>query len=318
MHKRPTTLKANILVMAERKFAITSMLFLVIHRFFTDFNANYFIQDLIDFFYKYDYLNLKLFSYFTPLYIINTKRPLMKKFLVPVDFSDTSINAAKYAIALAKDIADTEVILYHVYSSISFATLTSKEEGSRQKVTEAELNEVKSKISEEKDNISIVVEEGSFVESICDYALGNLIDMVVMGITGSSRISQVFMGTNTLNVIRHIDCPVMIIPAEAKYTGLKKVVFTSDFKDVARTTPFVSLKNVLDILNPQLNILNVDSEHYVELTPEYKIEKEAMEEKLGSYNPQFFFFKILRFFRRYQQLYRYKRNGCHHNCSAQA
>jgi len=204
----------------------------------------------------------------------------MKKFLVPVDFSDTSINAAKYAVALTKDIPDASVILYHVYSRISFATLTSKDEGSRQKVSEAELNEVKSKISEGKDNISVIAEEGSFVESIYDYTLGNSIDMVVMGITGTSRISQVFMGTNTLNVIRHIDCPVMIIPSEAQYTGLKKVAFTSDFKDVARTTPFISLKKILDIFHPHLDILNVDSEHYVELTPEYKIEREAMEDKL--------------------------------------
>ena len=202
----------------------------------------------------------------------------MKKFLVPVDFSDTSINAAKYAVALTKGIPDASVILYHVYSRISFATLTSKEEGSRQKVSEAELNEV-----------------GSFVESIYDYTLGHLIDMVVMGITGSSRISQVFMGTNTLNVIRHIDCPVMIIPAEAQYTGLKKVAFTSDFKDVARTTPFASLKKILDIFHPQLDILNVDSEHYVELTPEYKIEREAMEDKLGSYHPRFSFLRSFDF-----------------------
>ena len=215
----------------------------------------------------------------------------MKKFLVPVDFSDTSVNAAKYAVSLANDIPDAEIILYHVYSHISFATLTSREEGSRQKVTETELNEVKSKISEGKDNISVVAEEGSFVESICDYALGNSIDMVIMGITGSSRIAQVFMGTNTLNVIRHIDIPVMIIPAQAKYTGLKKVVFTSDFKDVARTTPFIPLKKILDIFKPHLHILNVDSEHYVELTPEYKIEKEAMEDKLGEFNPEYSFLR---------------------------
>ena len=87
-------------------------------------------------------------------------------------------------------------------------------------------------------------EEGSFVENIDDYVLGNHVDMVIMGITGSSRITQVFMGTNTLNVIRNITCPVMIIPPDAKFTGLKNVVFTSDFKDVARTTPFASIKKI--------------------------------------------------------------------------
>lgn len=220
----------------------------------------------------------------------------MKTFLVPVDFSATSVNAAEYAIALTKEIPDVEIILYNVYSSISFASLTDKEEGSRKMVTDAELTTLKDKlIAADNQHISIESEEGSFIENIEKYVLSNHIDMVVMGITGSSRITQVFMGTNTLNVIRHIDCPVMIIPPDAKFTGIKNVLFTSDFNDVARTTPFDSLKKILDIFKPKLNILNVNSEHYIELTDEYKKEREAMEDKLGAYNPEFSFLRAYDF-----------------------
>ena len=220
----------------------------------------------------------------------------MKTFLVPVDFSATSVNAAEYAIALTKEIPDVEIILYNVYSSISFASLTEKEEGSRKMVTDAELTTLKGKLTAaDNQHISIESEEGSFIENIEKYVLSNHIDMVVMGITGSSRITQVFMGTNTLNVVRHIDCPVMIIPPDAKFTGIKNVLFTSDFNDVARTTPFDSLKKILDIFKPKLNILNVNSEHYIELTDEYKKEREAMEDKLGAYNPEFSFLRAYDF-----------------------
>lgn len=215
----------------------------------------------------------------------------MKKIIVPVDFSDTSVNAAKYAIEMAKDIPGATITLYHVYSSISFSTLTSKDAFSRQMVTEAALKILKDKLDDGFDSISYVAEAGSLVENLADYALGNHANLIVMGITGSSKLTQVFMGTNTLNVIRNISCPVMIIPPEAKYTGIKKVVLTSDFKDVARTTPFASIKEILDIFKPKLDILNVDSEHFVELTPEFKIEREAMEDKLGSYNPEFSFLR---------------------------
>ncbi|HUZ57442.1 MAG TPA: universal stress protein [Hanamia sp.] len=215
----------------------------------------------------------------------------MKKIIVPVDFSDTSVNAAKYAIEMAKDIPGATITLYHVYSSISFSTLTSKDAFSRQMVTEAALKILKDKLDDGFYSISYVAEAGSLVENLADYALGNHTNLIVMGITGSSKLTQVFMGTNTLNVIRNISCPVMIIPPEAKYTGIKKVVLTSDFKDVARTTPFASIKEILDIFKPKLDILNVDSEHFVELTPEFKIEREAMEDKLGSYNPEFSFLR---------------------------
>lgn len=219
----------------------------------------------------------------------------MKKFLVPIDFSDTSINAANYAIELAKTVEKSHITLYYVYNKISLATLKSRDEGSRQMVSEAELETVKNKISAGFENIDCVAEEGSFIEMICEYALGNKTDMVIMGITGSSRLSQVFMGTNTLNVIRNISCAVMVIPPQAAFTGLKKVVFTSDFQDVARTTPFIALKKIFDMFHPHIDILNVDSEHYVELTEEFKIEKGAMEDKLGEYNPDFSFLRAYDF-----------------------
>ncbi|HJY23880.1 MAG TPA: universal stress protein, partial [Hanamia sp.] len=98
-----------------------------------------------------------------------------------IDFSDTSLNAARYAVQLTSVIPDARIILYHVYSKISFATLTSKEEGSRQQVTESELEEIKNKIAVAgTENISYLAEEGSFVDNIKDYVLGNHIDMVIM------------------------------------------------------------------------------------------------------------------------------------------
>jgi nucleotide-binding universal stress UspA family protein len=70
----------------------------------------------------------------------------MKNIVVPIDFSDTSVNAAKYAIELAKNIPEAAITLYHVYSRISFSTLTSKDENSRQMITEAELQKLKTNI----------------------------------------------------------------------------------------------------------------------------------------------------------------------------
>jgi nucleotide-binding universal stress UspA family protein len=220
----------------------------------------------------------------------------MKKFLVPVDFSPTSVNAAEYAVALTNQIPGAELILYNVYNPISLASLTERDEKSRKIITDHELKEIQESLKPTgNQKISTDSESGFFVDSLEKYVLSNHIDMVIMGITGSSRIAQVFMGTNTLNVIRHINCPVLIVPPAAKFSNLRHALFTSDFKDVARTTPFTSLKAILNIWKPKLSILNVDSEHYIELTDEFKIEKEAMEDKLGSYHPDFSFLRAYDF-----------------------
>src|SRR6185312_11044940 len=105
----------------------------------------------------------------------------MKTFLVPIDFSSTSENAAKYAIDLTKNMPGVEIILYHVYSSISFATLTDRDEGSRKKITDAELTTLGNKLNPSNNQtIKVESEEGFFVDSISKYVLSNHIDMVIM------------------------------------------------------------------------------------------------------------------------------------------
>ncbi len=220
----------------------------------------------------------------------------MKTFLVPVDFSDISINAAKYALTAVAGVPDANVILYHVYNKISLSTLTDKEDNSRKQVSDTELeNIVKILDVPENVNLSTVTDEGFFVSTLETFVLANKVDMVIMGITGSSRIKQVFMGTNTLNVIRHIRVPVMIIPPDAVMVNFKNILLVSDFKDVARTTPFPALKKVLDLFPSNLHILNVDSEHYIELTEEFKIERQSMDDKLSSYNPEYSFLRAFDF-----------------------
>jgi nucleotide-binding universal stress UspA family protein len=220
----------------------------------------------------------------------------MKTFLVPVDFSDTSKNAAQYAAQLTNDIADAKIILYNVYDKITFSTSRESEQNTRRGIAESELNELKASLPVANGvTVSTVAEEGSLVSNIEKFVGSNSVDIIVMGITGSSRIKQVFMGTNTLNVMRHLQTPLMIIPPDAKFSGLRNVMFTSDFKDVANTTPFTSLKAILDLFNPLLHIVNVDAEHYVELTEEYKRERAVFADQLRSYTPEFYFLRTYDF-----------------------
>jgi nucleotide-binding universal stress UspA family protein len=226
----------------------------------------------------------------------------MKTFLVPVDFSETSKNAALYAANFAATIPGAQIILYNVYGKV-YLPGTDDAANSRRNVAINELESLKKSIESLKTgvagaatpDITYVAEEGSFVSNLEQLVKVNKFDLIVMGITGSSRLTQIFMGTNTLHVIRHVDIPVMIIPPDAKYTGIKRVLFTSDFKNVKRTTPFDELTDILNLFNPALHIVNVDSEHYIELTDEYKKERGVLETKLNAFTPEFSFLRSFDF-----------------------
>jgi nucleotide-binding universal stress UspA family protein len=223
----------------------------------------------------------------------------MKKFLVPTDFSETSKNAAKYAVKMLAG-KNAQITLYYVYDAIAAGSdgspLTEDENDRRIILNQALTNMKNELLAQATVSINTVAEQGtSLVESIERYARHNGIDMVIMGITGATRLEQIFMGSNTLKLARQSPIPVMIVPADAKFREIKEVALTSDFKDVDKTTPVEQIKTLLDLFNPTLFIINVDSEHYVEITEEYKRERNKLETYFSKYNPQFAFIRLYDF-----------------------
>ncbi len=224
----------------------------------------------------------------------------MKTFLVPTDFSETSKNAARYAAHIAKQYPGLHIILYNVSDEIvagSDGTPLSDDDHSRRKIMELALESIKIELSRITNaQITCVAEEGTdLIDSIDRFARHNDIDMIIMGITGSTRLEQLFMGSNTLKMVERGTCPVMIVPPYAQYKGIQDIMITSDFKDVDRTMPARPIQKVLELFKSNLHVVNVDSEHYVELTDDYKSERAKIENILQGHNPEFYFIRMYDF-----------------------
>ncbi|HKP31227.1 MAG TPA: universal stress protein [Chitinophagaceae bacterium] len=224
----------------------------------------------------------------------------MKTFLVPTDFSETSKNAARYAAHISKQYPDIEIILYNVsdkFATGSDGSPVEDDQHARKKIMELALESIKTDLSTiTPANIKCVAEEDDdFLDALDAFSRNNHVDLIVMGITGSTRLEQIFMGSNTLKIINRKTCPVMIVPPHALYKGIQDIMMTSDFKDVERTTPVKALKDVLDLFKSNLHVVNVDQEHYVELTDEYKAERAKLESVLQAHNPQFYFIRLYDF-----------------------
>lgn len=220
----------------------------------------------------------------------------MKKFLVPTDFSETSKNAAKYAAQMAAGIPGAKVILINIsdkFTAGSDSSPLTETKKDRRTILQLALAHVAEEMrSLANVEIEFVIEEGtSLVETLDRYVRHQGINMIVMGITGASRLEQLFIGSNTLDMVDAGVCPVMIIPPDAQYRPIKNVLFASDFKDVETTVPTVPVKSVLDLFKASLHIVNVDSEHYVDITDEYKAQRVKLETILGSYQPEFYFIR---------------------------
>jgi len=227
----------------------------------------------------------------------------MNNFLVPIDFSETTRNAARYAAHISTLVPDAHVILYNVFDSLEYGSDSSplatdaEEDAGRKAIMELALESVRTEISPiTSARISLVAEESHrFLDTLEKYVNNNNIQLIVMGITGATRLGQIFMGSNTLNLIKRGTVPVIIVPPHAHSESAKNVMLLTDFKDIDNTIPVQTVKSVLDMFKPRLHIVNVDHEHYVQVTEEYKAERTKLEGLLKDYSPEFYFIRLFDF-----------------------
>lgn len=188
----------------------------------------------------------------------------MKTILVPTDFSKCAYNAAKYAVELAKE-TKAKIILLHTYqvpvpppethiSPVSISDLHEENMKRLKKMAEFELNLHKN------DDLEIEYEAiaGLVVNEIIDASQKYNVGMIVMGTEGvSGVIKKYILGSNAANVIAKAPCPVLAVPENAKYFGLKKVVFAADFHEVKSNSSFNTLAEISLLFDSKILILSV-------------------------------------------------------------
>lgn len=205
--------------------------------------------------------------------------------IVPLDFSETSFNAANYAAAMYKGRTDVALVLYHYY-----------DDGDELPTAENYLASLKSQLSDHCPNIETILESGdNFIDSLAAFAHVKGAYMIIMGLTGKTPLAQRFSGTNTLRMAEKGVCPVLIIPPDATYTAINNVLIASEMKYVEESPVLLAVKRVLQDFKPSLHILNVDSSHYISLTAGFKEERDKMESLLGEFNPEFYFMRLFDF-----------------------
>ena len=227
----------------------------------------------------------------------------MNNLIVPIDFSETSKNAARYAAHISTLIPDAHLILYNVFDTLEYGSDSSpldtegEEDASRKEIVELALASVQTEISAiTSARISLVAEESHrFLDTLEAYVKENNIQLIVMGITGATKLGQVLMGSNALNIVKRAIAPTIIVPPGAHSQSAKNVLLLTDFKDIENTIPIPTVKSVLDLFRPRLYIVNVDHEHYVQVTDEYKAERAKLESELKDYNPEFYFIRLFDF-----------------------
>jgi len=210
----------------------------------------------------------------------------MRNVLVPVDFSETSLNAASYAVEILTGVYGVNMILYHVYEKPEHAATANKEmAGLKEKLSDIGIVKMQ-----------ILCEEGhEFVHHIERLAKENPVDLIIMGMNGKNKVAQALIGSNTLTLIKKNICPVLAVPPVAKFSQLKNIVLASDFINEPSAAAVNSIKNILSSYYAKLHIVNVNPEHHVTITDPYQQVKDRMEESFTGFQHEFYFIGLYDF-----------------------
>ena len=200
----------------------------------------------------------------------------MKKILVPTDFSSNAKNAVDYAVALAKK-EKSKLILLHAFhiqyptSEIPVA-MVIEEVSKTQREAEKKLTKLCSDISASKKvECDFICKEGLAMDIVLEISQKIRADLIIMGTKGASGIKEVVFGSNTAIVIEKANCPVIAVPKNASFSGIRNIVFSTDYHE----SDILTLKRIVEIakaFKSRVNILHAADEEF-----KHEIEEELMD-----------------------------------------
>ena len=151
------------------------------------------------------------------------------KIILPIDFSDNSIKAFEFAIALAGK-KEGEIILVHVIEAVfDFASQASVAMESMHRDAEALMQKTLENHKDSGLTFKTIIKEGTASISIARIARELEATLVVMGTQGTSGIKLALIGSTTLNLIKESSVPVLVVPAESVAADIRKVALALEF-----------------------------------------------------------------------------------------
>jgi len=183
----------------------------------------------------------------------------MKKILVATDFSEVSLNAAKYAADMAS-VINASLYLLHVNQIVipygEIAVLAGVEDMENAEKEMKKFRETLMTMTDNKLKIETEVRMGVFLDELqtaCEYVTPYA---VVVGSQGTSASERLLFGRHAVNAMKQLAWPIITVPPGAKFSDVKKIGLACDLKNVVDTVPVDEIKTLLHDFNAELHVLN--------------------------------------------------------------
>lgn len=236
----------------------------------------------------------------------------VQRILVPIDFSDYSVNACRYAIGLAEKL-NAEIKLMHVYYNPVVNSMPLTDTYYYQVNMDEIIREIEVRAKENMENFYGDLKEKIEIDNIqgvkLDYYLARGIasdeiiaksidykpDVIIIGTRGQGEKENDLIGSVASKIIEDTKVPVLVIPEDSFYQGVNTInlLYTTNFDE----SDFKAIKKLMNIMSPfdirlycvhvgtmegeawDMAKMNGLKENLFSLYPDYEIECSLIEEK---------------------------------------
>ncbi|MBS1563379.1 MAG: universal stress protein, partial [Bacteroidetes bacterium] len=218
----------------------------------------------------------------------------MKIIVVPVDFSPTSINAARYAADMAVSL-EAGVSLLHVCATpVPLGEIPVPVESMDELISDAEeeLSALKKSLQEKAGRMLTVIMEvrvGDVLTQLKEYCDKLEPFAVVMGPHGKPAIERLLFGSNTLQAITALSWPLLVVPHDAIYTRVQKIGLACDFREIKESMPVAAIRDIVSQFRAELHVVHVSNTPAWQDMHEHQEEFRELRQLLDTLHPMYHF-----------------------------
>ncbi|SMO84412.1 Nucleotide-binding universal stress protein, UspA family [Saccharicrinis carchari] len=222
----------------------------------------------------------------------------MKRILVPIDFSESAMNALKHGIAIANKL-DSDLRIIHVNTKMSAQVYLQKNAGLLVSENAEEwLSDIvyncKKDYRVPGGTIDYKVREGNVFKEISNQAKYDDTTLIVMGTHGASGFEDKYIGSNAYRLVSASPAPVLAIRPERVWRGINKIVLPISNRKASRqkVPAVVGLAKLFDakifvvgvkekgynLLNSRVNVYVRQTVKFIEKNTKLSVESKILKQ----------------------------------------
>ncbi|SHF30757.1 Nucleotide-binding universal stress protein, UspA family [Arenibacter palladensis] len=217
---------------------------------------------------------------------------MMKNILLPTDFSDNAWNAIFTALKLYADV-QCKFLILHAYEPKAMNMLGQKSQqrlgviyDSLAQNSVQELDKILSYLNQNHNNpnhsFEIISRSDTLEGSVKELVRVKDIDLVVMGTQGATGAKEIFMGSNTVKVLKQLNnISILVVPNDFNFQKLKTLVFPTDYTRKYEKFELLPMLELTELWNTAIQVIHVAVEFI--LTDAQKTNLKILEERLAAY-----------------------------------